>query len=721
MYMKKIFFFFNILAFILLLNNSRGQSLLLEENFDYTVGQLTDVNSGDNVSGGNWINYNGTASPLTVSQGSLTYSGYASSGIGNKVEVWYGTAEDAYRPFTTQTIGSTIYAAFIMKVSQTTGLAANSNNVGDYTISFTPSTNSTTLVGRVSIKKGSVPNTFNLGIRATSSNSSANWISTDFPIDTSLLVVLKYELIDGDTNDVASLWVNPPIGTAEPAANVTQTSVLANEPNNIGRITLRQGTYSFPGQIDGIRVASTWEEAVKGNDNIPPVAVFNPPNDATDVPVNVTPTISFDEPIRNIDNTVIDNSNVASLITFKLTDATGADVPFTATIDNSCMIITIVPSSNLAYNQTYFLAIDSVEDANNNATTPQSINFTTIAENSEAEILTFDITGQISSTINSTNATVDIVMPYGSDVTNLIPTITVSPGATINPPSGVAQDFSSPVQYTVTAQNTITTKIWTVAVNVLPPENDTLVMWTFPNNPDDSIADGGISANLNKVISNNASAPIEFNYSGATTNSARSLGWDNGMNTKYWLISFTTVGYENITLSSKQRSSNTGPRDFKAQYSIDNVTWHDIANITVANNYTTGVLTDVSLPAECNNKTEIFVRWIMTSNTAVNNSLVSSAGASNIDDIYVKGMPYPLHDKTSEKEFIIVYPNPATERLYIYLTDKIFNTYVTTLDGKIIPISCNNNTIDIHFLNKGMYILNITTFNKTYKVNFIKQ
>ena len=60
---------------------------------------------------------------------------------------------------------------------------------------------------------------------------------------------------------------------------------------------------------------------------------------------------------------------------------------------------------------------------------------------------------------------VSFVLPNGTDVTQLVPTIVVSEGATINPASGVAQDFTNPVTYTVTAQNG-TTAVYTVTVVV---------------------------------------------------------------------------------------------------------------------------------------------------------------------------------------------------------------------------------------------------------------
>lgn len=62
----------------------------------------------------------------------------------------------------------------------------------------------------------------------------------------------------------------------------------------------------------------------------------------------------------------------------------------------------------------------------------------------------FDIPGQVgSSVIDNKKRTVSIVMPYGTNVTQLTPTIEVGNNATINPASGVEQDFTNPVKYTV--------------------------------------------------------------------------------------------------------------------------------------------------------------------------------------------------------------------------------------------------------------------------------
>ena len=60
---------------------------------------------------------------------------------------------------------------------------------------------------------------------------------------------------------------------------------------------------------------------------------------------------------------------------------------------------------------------------------------------------------------------ISFVLPAETDVTQLVPTIEVSEGATVEPASGVAQDFTNPVTYTVTAQNG-TTAAYTVMVIV---------------------------------------------------------------------------------------------------------------------------------------------------------------------------------------------------------------------------------------------------------------
>jgi len=87
----------------------------------------------------------------------------------------------------------------------------------------------------------------------------------------------------------------------------------------------------------------------------------------------------------------------------------------------------------------------------------------TVALNPAKSITSFTIPSQVGgASINEVAGTIAIVMPYGTDVTALVPTITHT-GASLNPASGVAQDFTNPIGYTVTAADG-STKVYLVTV-----------------------------------------------------------------------------------------------------------------------------------------------------------------------------------------------------------------------------------------------------------------
>src|SRR4051812_44168630 len=66
---------------------------------------------------------------------------------------------------------------------------------------------------------------------------------------------------------------------------------------------------------------------------------------------------------------------------------------------------------------------------------------------SDKDITRFTVLG-VDGTITGTN--IKVVLPMGSDLTQLTPTI-VHTGAKVTPASGVVRDFTNPITYTVTA------------------------------------------------------------------------------------------------------------------------------------------------------------------------------------------------------------------------------------------------------------------------------
>jgi len=130
----------------------------------------------------------------------------------------------------------------------------------------------------------------------------------------------------------------------------------------------------------------------------------------------------------------------------------------------------------------YVRAVYSTASATSSATVQIAGYYNTVSGeplSSAAAITSFNIPNQESSSIGSYS--VSIIMPIDTVLTSLTPAIEVSPGATIIPASGVAQNFSSPVTYTVTAQDGKTTQVYTVSVtDALNPAKE-ITSFTIPN------------------------------------------------------------------------------------------------------------------------------------------------------------------------------------------------------------------------------------------------
>jgi hypothetical protein len=117
--------------------------------------------------------------------------------------------------------------------------------------------------------------------------------------------------------------------------------------------------------------------AVTTADTTPPVTTIVPANSATNVASNTNPTISFNEPVRLIDNSALTNTNIDAVVELRLNNAAGATVPFDATVSGNT--ITVTPSAVLTNNQQYYLVLlpNLIEDfSNNSVTTAQSSTFT---------------------------------------------------------------------------------------------------------------------------------------------------------------------------------------------------------------------------------------------------------------------------------------------------------------------------------------------------------
>jgi subtilisin family serine protease len=113
---------------------------------------------------------------------------------------------------------------------------------------------------------------------------------------------------------------------------------------------------------------------------------------------------------------------------------------------------------------------DSVASLAATTITGRRINARSALEAAEPanRITSFELVApMVSGAIDEDNNTIAITVPYGTDVTALIPLISTSVGATVNPDTGVPQDFSLPVVYQVLGTD-LTTQDYTVTVTVAP-------------------------------------------------------------------------------------------------------------------------------------------------------------------------------------------------------------------------------------------------------------
>lgn len=102
-----------------------------------------------------------------------------------------------------------------------------------------------------------------------------------------------------------------------------------------------------------------FDDLVLGGSSGNGTLTFTPANGATGVDVAISPTLSFSVPVVMANGSQITNGDIASLITFKVNDAGGANVPFNGTINAEKTLITVDPVADLENGQLYFLALNN--------------------------------------------------------------------------------------------------------------------------------------------------------------------------------------------------------------------------------------------------------------------------------------------------------------------------------------------------------------------------
>lgn len=192
---------------------------------------------------------------------------------------------------------------------------------------------------------------------------------------------------------------------------------------------------------------------------------------------------------------------------------------------------------------------------------------------------------------------------------------------------------------------------------------DVLAQWTFENNPPEDLPNSptgpAVSADsgVGYLVGFHVSANTDW-----TTPAGN--GSDNSYSVNTWAIgdyfqfSSNSLHHKNVVVSFDASSSNTGPQDFKLQYSTDGSAYFDsgFSYVVLANgsspyspwSVTAGVQSAYSYTADLsaltvlNHDASIFFRLVMTtSDPAKAGSVFGPGGASRIDNVTISAVAAP--------------------------------------------------------------------------------
>ncbi len=155
-----------------------------------------------------------------------------------------------------------MYVSFILRLHSVAEI--RNSGRGTSLVTFSDTLGNTELMGinllknEASIRLGVVK--YSSSVSASSSAFFTSDPGANLSVDgsTTYLVVAKYEWVEGITNDVVTLWVNPTaLGGGEASGNKISTSSGEDGIGGAGRLTLCRGANV---NIDELRIGQTWAD-----------------------------------------------------------------------------------------------------------------------------------------------------------------------------------------------------------------------------------------------------------------------------------------------------------------------------------------------------------------------------------------------------------------------------------------------------------------------------
>ncbi len=152
------------------------------------------------------------------------------------------------------------------------------------------------------------------------------------------------------------------------------------------------------------------------------------------------------------------------------------------------------------------------------------------------------------------------------------------------------------------------------------------------------VADAGAQTGGSSFTAEHTSASTVWSNPGGS-GSLKSVSSNNWSIGDYYQFLVNLNDYSDIFLNFNQLGSNTGPANFKVQYSTDGISYSDFASntYTLANSSWHSLEFDLSSLTVLNGASTAYFRLVNTSTTSINGLTVGTGGTGRVDNVVLSG------------------------------------------------------------------------------------
>ena len=234
---------------------------------------------------------------------------------------------------------------------------------------------------------------------------------------------------DTTTSAAVTVGTLSGVNSGDTAPQITATAVYSNA--NVGSGKTITVTYTLSGaNADNYYRPDPYTVNTGEILQAPLIPTIDPANSAIDVESAKNITITFDEAVRKVDDSVLADTDLANMIELKASDASGSGIAFGATINSAKKVITINPNSDFTSEQVVYVLLkkDVIEGSSGN----------TIV--SDDQVSTFTAADTAPPTLSSSNPSddatgvsvgADIVLTFNEAVDRESGNIIIKKGSTV--------------------------------------------------------------------------------------------------------------------------------------------------------------------------------------------------------------------------------------------------------------------------------------------------